>query len=753
MLDEYKTICAQPRNPDDPPETEVSIVPLMLWSDSTHLADFGNASLWPVYLFFGFISKYVRCKPSSFCAHHLAYLPSDVYEKLYGTSATADVLRFCKRELMQAIWVLVLDPEFMHAYEHGLLLKCRDGILRRLFPRFFTYSADYPEKILLACIRYLARCPCPRCLIEKSDIPKMGTPADSARRSKSRTDTSAIQNAIKRTRAWVFEKGISLGSKKIAKILDVQSLVPTRSAFSMRLAKFSFNVYSLFVPDLLHEFELGVWKAVFVHLLRVLHAEGQDRIQKLNSRFRKVPTFGRDTIRRFDTNVSALKKLAARDYEDILQCVIPVFDHLLPDEHNELVLDMLFILATWQALAKLRLHTTDTIVALRKTTKVLGAVVRHFKTTTCEDYETYELPKEEAARGRRTAARKFKQGENMTNKHSSKGKKKDTGPASGSTRKKKEFNLVTYKWHSLGDYAAAIETYGPTDNYTMQTSKHSGQERTNSTIPGKSRSMNDVLPSYVIFIDVGAAALTFTTLDPLPASTHMEDHYHISERAPHSENIHCWLREQQSDPAVKNFLLNLKTHLLARLRMMAYDGDETEFSPEDLDTMRIVDNRIYFHKVVRINYTTYDMRRAQDSINPRSHADIMLLSHEDGIEAESHPYWYGRVVGIFHVMVKHSGIWSKSSEPQRIDVLWVRWFGREEGVSTASFDTLRLPRIGFVPDKDSHAFAFVNPDEVLRAAHLIPAFAHGRTMDLLPRSAVRQPREEDSDYVYYYVNM
>jgi hypothetical protein len=36
--------------------------------------------------------------------------------------------------------------------------------------------------------------------------------------------------------------------------------------------------------------------------------------------FRPIPTFGRDTIWRFDTNVSAMKKpLAARDWEDILQ--------------------------------------------------------------------------------------------------------------------------------------------------------------------------------------------------------------------------------------------------------------------------------------------------------------------------------------------------------------------------------------------------------------------------------------------------
>ena len=37
------------------------------------------------------------------------------------------------------------------------------------------------------------------------------------------------------------------------------------------------------------------------------------------NRFRQVPTFGRFTIRRFHNNVSEMKKLAARDFEDILQ--------------------------------------------------------------------------------------------------------------------------------------------------------------------------------------------------------------------------------------------------------------------------------------------------------------------------------------------------------------------------------------------------------------------------------------------------
>jgi hypothetical protein len=36
-----------------------------------------------------------------------------------------------------------------------------------------------------------------------------------------------------------------------------------------------------------------------------------------------MPTFGRGTIRCFHTNASAMKKLAARDFEDLLQVSSP----------------------------------------------------------------------------------------------------------------------------------------------------------------------------------------------------------------------------------------------------------------------------------------------------------------------------------------------------------------------------------------------------------------------------------------------
>ena len=73
MIEEHNHIRSQPRDGGCTLETVVAAI--MLWSDSTHLASFGTASLWPIYLFLGNQSKYVRGKTSSFAAHHLAYIP------------------------------------------------------------------------------------------------------------------------------------------------------------------------------------------------------------------------------------------------------------------------------------------------------------------------------------------------------------------------------------------------------------------------------------------------------------------------------------------------------------------------------------------------------------------------------------------------------------------------------------------------------------------------------------------------------
>src|ERR1700722_14226429 len=88
-----------------------------------------------------------------------------------------------------------------------------------------------------------------------------------------------------------------------------------------------------------------------------------------------------------------------------------------------------------------------------------------------------------------------------------------------------------------------------------------------------------------------------------------------------------------------------------------------------------------------------------------------------------------------------------------MEFLCVRWFGTVPG-HKSRFKPGHLPKIGFVLKTDELAFGFLDPSLVIRACHLIPAFADGTTTDLLnsTHTAARLPRES-SDWTSFYVSM
>ena len=54
-------------------ELPCCIVALMFWSDATQLTAFGDAKLWPLYMYFRNESKYTRWQPSAYLCDHIAY--------------------------------------------------------------------------------------------------------------------------------------------------------------------------------------------------------------------------------------------------------------------------------------------------------------------------------------------------------------------------------------------------------------------------------------------------------------------------------------------------------------------------------------------------------------------------------------------------------------------------------------------------------------------------------------------------------
>ena len=117
---------------------------------------------------------------------------------------------------------------------------------------------------------------------------------------------------------------------------------------------------------------------------------------------------------------------------------MPVFEGLLPPKHEDITQTLIFRLAEWHALAKLRLQMEDTLALLDQALRWHGAQVHQFQRVTCAAFETKELPQESTQRQRRELA-------GMQSGHRKMPAKSSPLPIS--------FNINTYKFHVLGDYS------------------------------------------------------------------------------------------------------------------------------------------------------------------------------------------------------------------------------------------------------------------------------------------------------------
>ena len=129
----------------------------------------------------------------------------------------------------------------------------------------------------------------------------------------------------------------------------------------------------------------------------------------------------------------------------------------------------------------------------------------------------------------------------------------------------------------------------------------------------------------------------------------------------------------------------------------------------------------------------------------------MVLSLESGEDA--HPFWYTQVLGVFHTRVLHIGPAAVNRSVQSVKFLWVRWLGLVPD-HRFGFKSAHLPKVGFVEHRDPLAFGFLDPSLVVRGCHLVPAFADGKTLSLLPfRLMAAHSPDEHEDWVAFYVMM
>lgn len=204
---------------------------------------------------------------------------------------------------LSLIVVMVFGGGYTH--EFSFIWQIIQKSASDLFFSFVSHPSNPNFRVLVATIRDLGPCPCPRCAIPKVRFIELATMNDmEARESMARHDTQDRQQKVADARALIFNQGYAVNSVHIEALLKNESLVPTevshwfryllllflirrisQNAFSKRLARFDFDIFEVLAADLMHEFEIGVWNALLLHLIRILPCQGPSAVHQFNARY------------------------------------------------------------------------------------------------------------------------------------------------------------------------------------------------------------------------------------------------------------------------------------------------------------------------------------------------------------------------------------------------------------------------------------------------------------------------------------
>ncbi|KAG8892468.1 hypothetical protein FRC00_012006, partial [Tulasnella sp. 408] len=386
-----------------------------------------------------------------------------------------------------------------------------------------------------------------------------------------------------------------------------------------------------------------------------------------------------------------------------------------------------------------------------------------------------------AARVRRNAA-KTSRGSNPATQPS--------GNAEHAASKDKPYTLDRYKLHALGDYPSQIRLFGSLDVISTQMGEARHRQKKRQYARSNKRNFENQIATQtkiaenIRFIESMVNAAMGIVLDKQPPAFQEfqamadsdsaplgspEKPYWIADVSRVPINLSQLLQSRNEDPAFKHFRVQFLDHVLARLRGYPYSWDEPVGKLKEYSGIELEKDRIYAHGTAQFNYTTYDIRRGQDTIKPALRftgkgsmvepensvrSTIMLSADEtDGVSIRRRRFWYARVMGIFHCRVRDRT--KESTEWIRMDMLWVRWFGADPD-ERCGLKVKRLERVGYVPETEGPGgFGFVDPTDVIRACHLSPAFDHGTRRDLFSssQSVAFDMKTEDGgeDYELYYV--
>ncbi|KAI0058289.1 hypothetical protein BV25DRAFT_1919489 [Artomyces pyxidatus] len=264
-----------------------TIIPCIWSSDKTQVTVFRNKSAYPVYLTIGNIAKDIRRKPSKQAHILVAYLPTDRLDHIKSNKtrrkAVANLFHACMSRIMESVKA--------HAV-NGVAMAGGDGVVRCCHPIFAVFVGDYPEQVLVGCVKSGQ---CPKCEVDPDDLGELFISPN--------RKIIPVLNAL---------KAIDRGPAEFVAATAAAGIKPVVKPFWEDLPYA--NVFQSFTPDLLHQLYQGVVKHVIGWVKK---AYGQ---AELDARCSRMPP--NHNLRLFSSGISHLSRVSGQEHKDICRILL-----------------------------------------------------------------------------------------------------------------------------------------------------------------------------------------------------------------------------------------------------------------------------------------------------------------------------------------------------------------------------------------------------------------------------------------------
>ncbi|KAK7676579.1 hypothetical protein QCA50_020455 [Cerrena zonata] len=305
-----------------------TIIPIIISTDKTQLTLFRGKIAYPIYLTIGNIPKDIRMKPSKHAQILLGYLPTTKLSSITNLESRRRALG----NLFHAAMGHILAPLKTLGIT-GIEMTSGDGVTRRCHPIFAAFVGDYPEQLLVTCLK---KGECPTCPIPPDEL---GT-----------GEVHPVRSLDAIIEAFSIMEGDPV---EFTKACVDAGIKPIYRPFWHDLPYV--NIFQSITPDILHQLYQGLIKHLVSWLKRTFGAA------EIDARCRRMPPC--HGTRLFTKGITTLSQVSGQEHRDMCRILIGlVIDLRLPNSQSPArlvravrgMLDFLY-------LAQLKVHTMDSL--------------------------------------------------------------------------------------------------------------------------------------------------------------------------------------------------------------------------------------------------------------------------------------------------------------------------------------------------------------------------------------------------------